>query len=552
MHRFLKNIASSVQRHFGRPLPRPRDRRIRPRIEALEDRQLPAVVTDMTALAALFPPKPVQTLYLNFDGGNTGYFNLQAFQATTGNPVHRDRDIHDILFRTSETFAPFNVRLMRVLSGYATDSGTTTVFIGDRGVGTTAAAATPPDFVDYPGALRGDDHVPNSDPYDLAWLDPIRTNGTSWDALQISQVVAHEAGHTFGLAHIRTVGTDPSALGSGSNPDMMSYDSPNQRFVNETFNVTAWNFTNGAFMFQPILLPSWDGSAITTQNSYTYLQTRLGSRGMDDHANVIHADAVDSSYVDKAKTNLAVGSNYYGNIHWGDFDVFHFTPATTRTLVVSASTPAVLFAAPGTGDPDPDPTPKPPPPPKLDPVLLVYNDTGSLVAFNNDRTATDTNSRLTFTFEAGKTYSVVVGGANSASTSAYQLRLDAALIFPIKTVTTSFMTASPGSMVAPAPASTPKGAASFDLGAMYPHAPGQTPLGALSPGSRAAVESIRPGAALAVETGSIRPGATLRPASGVAPRSVGNASIRPGTAALDAAWRDGWQPLQPANLVLIL
>jgi hypothetical protein len=40
MHRFLKNIVSSVKRHFGRPLPRPRDRRVCPRLEALENRTL--------------------------------------------------------------------------------------------------------------------------------------------------------------------------------------------------------------------------------------------------------------------------------------------------------------------------------------------------------------------------------------------------------------------------------------------------------------------------------------------------------------------------------
>lgn len=559
MHRFLTNVAAAVQHYFGRPAPRPQGRRVRLRVEALEDRQLLASsVTDMTALAALFPTTQAQTLYLNFEGFDTGYFATQPFQSTTGNAAHHDRDIHDILFRTSEIFAPFNVRVMRRLWGYGMD-GATTVFIGDRLDINGARAGTPGDFVDYPGDLRGQDHVPNSDPFDLAVVDPVTDEGTIQNAATIARRIAHETGHTFGLTHVRTLGTDPDALvpfdGSGTVPEAMSYDSTNQPFRNQTFNVTNWNNTPAGVMLQPIWQPKWDGSVITTQNSYTYLQTRLGARPADDYGNVAHDWVLDASFVDGPKPSLSVGSKVNANIKsWGDHDVFRFTPTTTQTLAVSASAAPVMFTMASVGSPGgdegglkPPPELPPSPPAPLNPVLLVYNDTGSLIAFNNDRSATDTNSRVVHTFQAGQTYYLTVGGANSTSLGIYQLRIDA-LAFPIAPVqAASFMTASPGSMAAPSSAFSAAQALPDFAAAQAPQPAGVMPVAAIYPHRAAVVESIRPGATLAVDSlfaaqaGSIRP--TTLPSPG---------SIRPGSAALDVAWRDGWQPLQPANLVLIM
>ena len=65
------------------------------------------------------------------------------------------------------------------------------------------------------------DHRINSDAYDIGFIDPAYV-------ATIRAAIVHEAGHTFGLVHVRTDGgTDNTALTSGSTSDVMSYDSPN-------------------------------------------------------------------------------------------------------------------------------------------------------------------------------------------------------------------------------------------------------------------------------------------------------------------------------------
>src|SRR5437868_6508099 len=88
------------------PQPRPAGLRV----ESLEDRHVPsAVITDYTQIAQMFPRHSGTTnLVLNFDGWKDE--GISPFQTTTGN---RDRDIQDVLYRVSETFAPFDVRVLR-------------------------------------------------------------------------------------------------------------------------------------------------------------------------------------------------------------------------------------------------------------------------------------------------------------------------------------------------------------------------------------------------------------------------------------------------------
>src|ERR1700730_5651188 len=70
---------------------------------------------ELTQVARAFPRhKGPTVLYVNFDGwtkpdkeGHT----IEPFHSTTGN---RDRDIQDILFRTSQRFAPFDVEVRRI------------------------------------------------------------------------------------------------------------------------------------------------------------------------------------------------------------------------------------------------------------------------------------------------------------------------------------------------------------------------------------------------------------------------------------------------------
>src|SRR5207244_1772920 len=138
-------------------------------LETLEDRQLLSI-TDMTALAQQFSPHAgPTTLYLNFDGGKVSY------------------DGH------TESISPFQ---------------------------------------SMPGQNRGYSHQPNSDPYDLAFVDPVGHDAagawvTVWDDTFISEAVSHEAGHTFGLEHVLT-GDGSGNWSFNNRPDIMSYDAPNQ------------------------------------------------------------------------------------------------------------------------------------------------------------------------------------------------------------------------------------------------------------------------------------------------------------------------------------
>src|SRR5262249_3404675 len=120
------------------------------------------------------------------------------------------------LFRTSEAFAPFNVQVSQMKGNGNYDQGSdgnTTVFIGYdpnnmKDGDKYAYAHTPASSTDSPGWAKWFDHTPNSDDHDVAYVDPYYEdkNGMSqiWSPGRIVQGIAHEAGHTFGLAHVRT------------------------------------------------------------------------------------------------------------------------------------------------------------------------------------------------------------------------------------------------------------------------------------------------------------------------------------------------------------
>src|SRR5262245_9562493 len=236
----LKRFAHALRTRRNSDPSRQGKHRARLVVEQLEERQVPAIITDMTQLAQQFGRHAGATvLYLNFDG-NTAQ-GVSSFQSVSGD---RTRDIHEILFRTQEIFAPFDVQVRRIYGDGAADtssSGNSTIFIGNNtaygtgtgftgdehhgahhdadadadgcicdhnaygvgsapGAGNGSGAFTPWGSSDFPSpGNKGITHQPNSDAYDVAFVDPISYNsGTGTNQSRsiqwIAQAAAHEAG----------------------------------------------------------------------------------------------------------------------------------------------------------------------------------------------------------------------------------------------------------------------------------------------------------------------------------------------------------------------
>lgn len=399
------------------------DPRIRPNLEALEDRQVPAILTDLTQVAQMFPRHPGPTnLYLNFDGYAAQ--GMTAFQ--TGNP-NREANIQEVLFRTSQIFAPFDVQVQRRLGngGYATSGGSSTVFVGDStrngtGPNNTAQAWTPAQFTDYPKywALQG----PNTNAFDIAYVDPVFASGgflVNQGNSAIAEAVAHEAGHTFGLGHVL----------SAPSPDTMSYNSANTRFINQTFNLTDLNWTGTQMENRPSVVPHWTmgtfgsfngipfqlGVSLVTQNSFSYLRTVLGDRPLNgDLANVADPGTVDSSYLGGNMPVLAAGASS-GALSTaatidrpGDYDVFRLNAAYTGPLVIQVNGLTTLNGSVfgGIG---------------FQPVVMVFDATGFNRLAINDLSTFTFNSEIRLNVQAGASYRIVVGAPSGLAAASYQL-----------------------------------------------------------------------------------------------------------------------------------
>jgi hypothetical protein len=379
-------------------------------VEQLEDR-LVLSITDLTQLALLFPAHSGPThLYLNFDGWHDTTHSIAAFSGT-------NQDIQEILFRTAEIYAPFDVQVSRMFGDGIRDqssNGNTTIFIGanSANVDPTGAkypyAFTPWYSEDYPGINKGDQHQPNSDLYDVAWVDPVgqKANSTSWITVwsdaQISRYVAHEAGHTFGLAHTLT----------GSTSDLMSYDAPEQFFANHTFSITDLNFNGTQTVSDPTQQPEWQGTAIITQNSFTYLQAVLGPRPSDGTFHVADTGVVDPGLqaIRPLASTLSVGSNDLGSIHSaGDYDVYRFDSSATESIHINLL-PTRNRA--------------------LIPVLLIHDKSGNLIQLMNgtwNASFGDYEVHSVLPFTAGQSYFLVVGSENGTASSgsgSYDLSID--------------------------------------------------------------------------------------------------------------------------------
>jgi hypothetical protein len=418
------------------------DRRVRLELEALEERQLLSAypITDMTQWAQQFPaPTHAQNLWINFDGKHNDGQTISAFVAQPGQD--RDAGIQDILYRVAETFSPFDVQVRRLTGdgNYPTTNGDTTIFVGGDVAHLIKKGSlyykitggfTPANYADYANTYRGLDHAPNSDPYDLGFVDPMWWGGSpsadpaQWtnveDDAQITQDIAHEAGHTFGLVHVL----------SSTTPDTMNYGSAGfQYFINQTLPVTTLNYNPATGVTAPtpslqplshldmnlgyttIELPV----SIQTQNSFTYLQTILGKRYSDGY---IHFS--DSSTVDPSSTNKPASSNWFigpgPSVHGalgrtGDFDVYKIYAPYAKQFHIDVTPDRSTY---------------------LYPDVMVKDGSGNIVVFSHAG-STSTDAQVSFQATAGQVYTVVVGSEDTHGSGGFTIGVTANDPVPVLT-----------------------------------------------------------------------------------------------------------------------
>jgi hypothetical protein len=368
-----------------------------------------AGITDMTELARQFPRHSGSTvLWVNFDGwrnyeGTT--HTIEPFRASSDN---RDQDMQQILFRTAEIYAPFDVQVRRAVGDGRYDArrqGNSTIFIGantakvDGTRGKFPNGYTPGKYSDYPGITRGDQHRPNSDPFDLGYVDPVGQRGKDrvnvMDIRSVAGAVAHEGGHTFGLVHTLT---KPIT-------DVMSYDAPNRFFANRTFAISDLNQEDKGLVHVPHVLPTWRGTRIVTQNAYTYLRAALGARPPDDGANVADPSAVDAAYQDGPLRSLSPGPVVQGALErFGDYDVFRVQQKEGQRLWIRVW--------PQGGE-------------RLVVVLMLFDFSGrQLLAFDTGRGRRSQSAQVVLPAQAGA-YKLVVGAVDCASQGRYTVTVTA-------------------------------------------------------------------------------------------------------------------------------
>jgi hypothetical protein len=435
--RYIDHIVSRLNKSSRTAGKRRSSKRAVHTFESLETRQLlsassisnvtatqvgPAAVLSesMTQLAQqmissgqLKAPTGPTNLYLNFDGykasPDNGGKDVTPF---TGSAA----DIDSILYRTAEEFAPFNV-IVQQISGngkFSTVAGATTIFVGNN----LSGDFTPGPYMDYPHSGGSTSHVVNSDAYDIAYVSQtFQGLSTSIDRdASIANDIAHEAGHTFGLAHVRTDGktdTNPVTYNPLNQPDVMSYDSNNDFFSNKAFTVTQ---ANGSGV-DPSLLPNYQGTNITTQNSFTYLQTVLGARPTtsqialtDENLTVPNVGFQTVNFVDpgyfSATTRDHAGtissiSTVNGTLQTaGDYTAYQLSLVNSPSWVPGQE----LAITPGSTS-----TPV---------TLMVFDTTFASSSAGSLDVAGDFSKPIAFKPVAGHTYELVVGGS-AGSTGAF-------------------------------------------------------------------------------------------------------------------------------------
>lgn len=371
---------------------------------------------EMSEVARQFPTHAgPTTFYINFDGWHNhdgkGH-DIQPFRGTTNN---RERDIQEILFRTAEIFAPFNVRVVRSFGEGVYDkdkNGNTTVFVGadtadvDKNGKKYTKAVTPSKSMDGPHGTKAANHRPDSNPYHLAFVDPMaeKKDGSGWvnamTNIAIARHIGHEGGHTFGLAHVLSKGQ----------PELMAYDANLKcRFVNRAYPTTDLNFDPVSKTKKPApeLTPRWGNQKVTTENAFAYLWAVLGPRPADGRAHVADADAIDSSVSQPTQIALGSGDAQSGEIDVpGDYEVFQ---------VASDHWPVDVRLRPSPGG-------------RLRAVLFAFDAKGHKLAGFDKSDDGGPVCRVRLNGPKGEpVYTVVVGAADGSSTGAFELSVGEAL-----------------------------------------------------------------------------------------------------------------------------
>jgi hypothetical protein len=397
-------------------------------LEGLEDRLVLSVnpTGDLAQIPYVSPSGPT-LLGLNFDGENFytqgGFLGIGAQSINIGsygigNAAATDQNMQDILFRVSEIYAPFNIEVTRLHGGntYFSNNGNSTVFVGNSyGDINVGAGSTPDGYTDYP-SVSIFPHPRNGDTYDLAFVDPFQNNNGA--VPDVATAIAHEAGHTFGLAHVRTDGrSDPAALGSGTIPDVMSYNRfiGLEYFKDQSLPLTAWNQTSSGLQLSAAL-PVYVTYRPTTQDSYYCLGQVLGYRSdpIDNHPHVADAGAIDPQYTgqyvhansDDMDSADSIIPEQGTITRLGDYDVYRWTAPASETINIS------LLGQNG-----------------LSPLLLVYDNTGQLVSVQDSvgrpgQSQAGSASTAAVNVTGGTSYYFVVGAQDSDSTGSYQFTIN--------------------------------------------------------------------------------------------------------------------------------